>query len=107
MSSSVGFSKMRPLLNRIMIQKAQTAKVSKGGIILKAQEAANWGTVVAVGPGRFTEAGALRAMTVKVGDAVMLPEYGGSMIKLGADKEELFVYRDDDLMGILEEKLAE
>ena len=45
-------------------------------------------------------------MSVKVGDAVLLPEYGGSTIKLGEDQEELVIYRDDDVLGILEEALA-
>ena len=104
---SLAFGKIRPLLNRIVVKKPDASKVSKGGIILKSQETASWGTVVAVGPGRVMENGQLKEMLVKVGDDVLLPEYGGSSIKLGADKEELFIYRDDDIMGILEEKLAE
>ena len=105
---SLQFGKLRPLLNRIVVKKPDASKVSKGGIILKSQEVAAWGTVVAVGPGRIMEHdGSLRPMTVKVGDNVLLPEYGGSTIKMGADKEELFIYRDDDIMGILEEPLSE
>ena len=45
-------------------------------------------------------------MSVKVGDAVLLPEYGGSTIKIGEDQDELLIYRDDDVLGILEEPLA-
>ena len=82
-------------------------KVSKGGIILKQQEQASWGTVVAVGPGRTMENGDLKPVTIAVGDAVLLPEYGGTTIKMGAEKEELVIYRDDDVLGILEEKLSE
>ena len=104
---SLAFGKLRPLLNRIVVKKPDASKVSKGGIILKSQEVAQYGKVVAVGPGRIMENGQLKAMIVKVGDDVLLPEYGGSSIKLGAEKEELFIYRDDDIMGILEEKLAE
>ena len=104
--SALGFKKIRPLLNRIVVKKPDSQKVSKGGIILKQQEQVNWGTVVAVGPGRLTEEGKLREMSVKVGDHVLLPEYGGSTIKLGEEQEELVIYRDDDVLGILEEKLA-
>tara|TARA_B110000305_G_C18888846_1_gene380962 strand:+ start:68 stop:385 length:318 start_codon:yes stop_codon:yes gene_type:complete len=104
---SLAFGKLRPLLNRIVVKKPDASKVSKGGIILKSQEVAAWGKVVAIGPGRMLENGELRPMMVKVGDDVLLPEYGGSSIKLGAEKEELFIYRDDDIMGVLEEKLAE
>ena len=53
------------------------------------------------------ENGQLKPVTIAVGDAVLLPEYGGSSIKIGADSEELFIYRDDDVLGILEEKLSQ
>ena len=46
-------------------------------------------------------------MDVKVGDQVLLPEYGGTSIKMGSPPAELFIYRDNDILGILEEKLAE
>ena len=100
---SIAFKKLRPLLNRIVVQKPEATKVSKGGIILKSQETVSWGTVVSVGPGRFMENGSLRPISVAVGDHVLLPEYGGSTLKL--DKQELHVYRDDDIVGILEEPL--
>ena len=59
--------------------------MSKGGIILKAQEQVNWGTVVSAGPGKLLEDGKVRPMFVKIGDTVLLPEYGGTAIKLGAE----------------------
>jgi chaperonin GroES len=42
----------------------------------------NEGLVVAVGPGRRTSSGEIIAPGVKEGDKVLLPEYGGHMIKL-------------------------
>ena len=105
---SLAFGKLRPLLNRIVVKKPDSNKVSKGGIMLKYLEEAQWGTVVAVGPGRILEeTGELKPMTLKVGDMVLLPEYGGSTIKMGKEKEELMIFRDDDIMGVLEEKLSE
>ena len=103
---SLAFKKIRPLLNRIVVKKPDSQKVSKGGIILKKEETVNWGTVVAVGPGKLNEDGKIRPMCVKVGDCVLLPEYGGSTIKLGEEPEELLILRDDDILGILEEKIA-
>ena len=96
------FRKLRPLLNRVLIQKPEATKVSKGGIILKNQEQVSWGTVVAVGPGRTLENGTVRPVSVQVGDNVLLPEYGGSQVKMGDD--EFHIYRDDDIVGILEDK---
>jgi len=42
----------------------------------------------------------LRPCTVKEGDTVLLPEYGGSKVVLG-DEKEYYLYRDDDIMGTL------
>ena len=105
MSSHLAFQKMRPLLNRIVVQKPEAVKVSKGGIILKNQETVSWGTVIAVGPGKYLENGTLRKIEIKVGDNVLLPEYGGSTVKLDGD-QEYHIYRDDDILGLLEEKVA-
>jgi chaperonin GroES len=100
----IAFKKLRPLMNRVLIKKAEPLTKTKGGILLpeSKQEQLNFGTVVAVGPGRILDNGSLRAPTVKEGDVVLLPEYGGSKITLG-DNEDYFLYRDDDLMGTLSE----
>ena len=105
MSSQIAFKKLRPLLNRIVVQKPEAVKVSKGGIILKNQESVSWGTVIAVGPGKYLENGTLKKIEIKVGDNVLLPEYGGSTVKLSGD-QEYHIYRDDDILGVLEEKVA-
>lgn len=38
-------------------------------------------------------------MAVKVGDTVLIPEYGGTPIKLM--NQELLIFRDTDILGIL------
>jgi chaperonin GroES len=43
----------------------------------------NFGKVVAVGPGRVLDNGQVKAISVKEGDTVLLPEYGGSKVILG------------------------
>lgn len=42
--------------------------------------------MLAVGPGRRTKDGEVLPVSVKEGDKVLLPEYGGSTVTLG-DKE--------------------
>ena len=66
----------------------------------------SWGIVIAVGPGKYLENGTLRKVDIKVGDNVLLPEYGGSTVKLSGD-QEYHIYRDDDILGILEEKVSQ
>ena len=75
---------------------------TKGGILLpeSKQEQLNFGVVIAVGPGRTLDNGTLRPCSVKEGETVLLPEYGGNKVTLG-DNQDYFLYRDDDLMGTL------
>ena len=98
----LAFKTLRPLLNRVVIKKAEALTKTKGGIILtsKNEEKLNFGTVIACGPGKPLDNGSTRATLVKVGDTVLLPEYGGSKVVL-ANEEEFYIYRDDDIMGTL------
>ena len=98
----LAFKTLRPLLNRVVIKKAEALTKTKGGIILTSgkEERLNFGTVVSVGPGKTLDNGTVRATMVAVGDTVLLPEYGGAKVTLAGD-EELFIYRDDDIMGTL------
>jgi chaperonin GroES len=59
----------------------------------------NEGVIMAVGPGRRDKDGQLIPMGVKEGDKVLLPEYGGSLVKL--NDKELFLYRDEEILGLL------
>lgn len=62
-----------------------------------AQAKPNEGEVVAVGPGAKNAEGTVIPMSVSEGDKVLLPEYGGTEVKLGDETFHLF--RDDDILG--------
>ena len=96
------FKKLRPLLNRVVVKKPEIAKKTKGGIILpeSTKNALNYATVLEVGPGKRLPNGELQPCDFKVGDVVLLPEYGGFKVEL-EEGQELFVYRDDDILGTL------
>lgn len=98
----LAFKTLKPFLNRVVIRKAEALKKTKGGIILTSgkEEKLSFGEVIAVGPGKYLEDGKVRPTLVKVGDTVLLPEYGGSKVIL-ANEEELYIYRDDDILGTL------
>ena len=57
----------------------------------------NEGEVVAVGPGERDVTGTLHATTLATGDKVLLPEYGGTKVKMGDD--EVFIFRESDILG--------
>jgi len=40
-------------------------------------------------------------VSVKPGDTVVIPEYGGMQLKF--DNEEYHVFRDDDIVGIVKD----
>jgi len=60
------------------------------------------GKVVAVGPGARLPDGTFAPCAVKSGETVVIPEFGGSQIKL--EDEEYTLYRDSELLGVLADK---
>ncbi|CAE8616894.1 unnamed protein product, partial [Polarella glacialis] len=90
--------------DRILVQKVIGEAKTATGILLpdSAVKAPNWAKVLATGPGRVSKEGDLVPMNVKVGDTVVIPEYGGVTLKF--DNEDYFVFRDEDMMGIIQEE---
>ena len=79
----MAFKRLVPLLDRVLIEKVAPAAKSGGGILLPETAAkVNSGKVVAVGAGGRAQDGSLVPMGVKEGDTVLLPEYGGTQVKL-------------------------
>jgi chaperonin GroES len=79
---------LRPVHDRILVKKDIPDTVSQGGIVIPdaAAEVSTRGTVVAVGPGKYSEKTAvLIPMTVKVGDRVLMHSAAGSKVNVGAD----------------------
>eukprot|EP00976_Prorocentrum_cordatum_P074867 1181682-Prorocentrum_minimum.AAC.4 len=93
-----------PTLDRILVQKVKPVTQTAGGILLPESSTtkANTGVVVAAGPGsRSRNDGNVIPMSVKAGDKVLLPDYGGTNVKL--EGEEFIVYRDEDVLAVLQE----
>lgn len=90
---------MAPLGDRILVRKAPKETQTAAGLYLPTDKTKdpNEGTVVAAGPGERDVTGQLHATTLKEGDEVLLPEYGGSKVKI--DDQELFLYRESDILG--------
>ncbi|KAG8372146.1 hypothetical protein BUALT_Bualt12G0036100 [Buddleja alternifolia] len=89
-----------PLLNRVLVEKVIPPSKTTAGILLPEKTTKlNSGKVVAVGPGFRDKEGKLVPVSVKEGETVLLPEYGGTQVKLG--EKEYHLYRDDDILGTL------
>lgn len=95
--------KLRPLHDRVVIKRLEEERTSPGGIVIpdSATEKPMKGKVIAVGSGRITDKGELRALDVKKGDTVLFGKYSGTEVKL--DGDELVVMREDDIMAVIED----
>ena len=93
--------KVRPLHDRIMVERLEEKEVKKGGIIIPdtAKEKPQEGEVVACGKGKTTEDGKVLAMEVKAGDRILYGKYSGNEIKI--DDQEYLIMHQDDILGIL------
>ncbi|KAH6762919.1 GroES-like family protein [Perilla frutescens var. hirtella] len=89
-----------PALNRILVEKITPPSKTTAGILLPEKSSKlNSAKVVAVGPGLRDKAGNNIPVAVKEGDTVLLPEYGGTQVKLG--EKEYHLYKDEDILGTL------
>jgi len=94
--------KIRPLHDRVVIKRLEEERTSPGGIVIpdNATEKPIRGEVLAVGNGKATDSGDVRALDVKVGDQVLFGKYSGTEVKV--DGDEVLVMREDDIMGVIE-----
>merc|ERR1712004_72224 len=99
MSVSGSLKRFIPLFDRILVQRAEAMTKTKGGIIIpeKSQGKVLEGTVVAAGPGARNDKGDTVPMSIRVGDTVLLPEYGGT--KLEIESKEYSLLRESDIMA--------
>ncbi len=93
---------IRPLHDRVIVQRVKEEEKTKGGIIIpdSAKEKPVEGKVVAVGNGKILEDGKVRKLEVKKGDRVLFGKYSGQEVKV--DGEELVILREDDIVGVVE-----
>ena len=96
--------KIRPLQDRVIVQRVQEEEKTKGGIIIPdtAKEKPQEGKVVAVGKGKIGDDGKLIPLDVKAGDRILFGKYSGTEVKI--DGEDLLIMREDDILGVLEGK---
>lgn len=87
-----------------MVQRLKPATKTSTGIYIpeKNQEKLNQATVIAVGPGiTNTTTGQVIPVSVKAGDKVLLPSFGGNPVKV--DEEEYLLYTDKEILAKIEE----
>ena len=92
---------LKPLADRVVVQPAPAEEMSTGGIILPdtAQEKPQQGTVVAVGPGKISDAGSKIEMNLKKGDKILYGKYSGT--EFAFEGTEYLIMRESDILAIL------
>jgi chaperonin GroES len=94
---------LRPLQDRIIVERIEEVTKTAGGIIIPdsvTKEKPQEGKVIAAGKGKTTEDGKLLPMDVKVGDRVLFGKYAGSEVKI--EGKEYLIMREDDILGVVE-----
>jgi len=93
--------KIRPLHDRILVERLEEQEVKRGGIIIPdtAKEKPQEGKVIAVGTGKVTDEGKRIGLDVKVGDRILFGKYSGSEVKV--DDKEYVIFREEDVLAIL------
>ena len=94
--------KIRPLQDRILIQRVDSEEKTSGGIIIpdSAKEKPQEGLVVSTGKGKVRDDGNIIPLDVAAGDRVLFSKYAGTDVTL--DGEDYTILREDDILAILE-----
>jgi chaperonin GroES len=93
--------KVKPLNDRVLVKRIEELQVTKGGIVIPdtAKEKPIEGKVIAVGPGKMSDAGNRMTLQVKEGDRVLFGKYAGTEIKM--EGEEYLMMREEDILAVI------
>ena len=93
--------KVRPLHDRIIVQRIDEGEQKVGGIIIpdSAKEKPQQGKVIAAGQGKVKDDGTRQPLDVKDGDTILFGKYSGQEIKL--DGEEYLIMREEEILGVI------
>jgi len=93
---------VRPLHDRILIQRLDEGEQKVGGIIIpdSAKEKPQQGKVIAAGAGKVRDDGTRQTPDVKAGDLILFGKYSGQEIKL--DGENYLIMKEEDVLAVIE-----
>ncbi len=93
---------LRPLQDRVVIQRLDEETKTSGGIIIPDNhtEKPSQGKVLAVGTGYRQTDGSVRNLDVKVGDTVLFGKYSGTEVKV--EGKPVLIMKEDEILGILQ-----
>ncbi|MFM7829041.1 MAG: co-chaperone GroES [Actinomycetota bacterium] len=93
---------LKPLDDRIVVKPNEAEKTTASGLVIPdtAKEKPQEGTVVAVGPGRWSDdTGKHTPPDLQVGDVVLYSKYGGTEVSHKGD--DLLILTSRDVLAIV------
>jgi chaperonin GroES len=95
--------KVRPLHDRVIVQRLEEGEQKIGGIIIPdtAKEKPQQGKVIAAGLGKREKSERV-PLDVKEGDTILFGKYSGQEIKI--DGNEYLIMREDEVLAVVEAK---
>lgn len=99
MVGGVIMTKIRPLSDRLYVERIETEEKTAGGLYIPegAKEKGQTGKILAVGTGKKDAQGNPSDFLVNVGDVVFFGKYSGTDID---DKH--VILKEDDVLGVIE-----
>jgi chaperonin GroES len=96
--------KVRPLHDRVIIERIEDTEQRIGAIIIpdSAKEKPQQGKILAAGKGRIEKDGKVTPLDVKAGDTILFGKYAGQEIKI--DGLECLIMREEEVLGVIETK---
>ncbi len=94
---------VRPLHDRILVQRIDEGEQKVGGIIIpdSAKEKPQQGKVIAAGNGKSKDDGKRVPLDAKAGDTILFGKYSGQEITL--DGDVYLIMREDEVLAVIEE----
>ena len=94
---------IKPLDDRVLVRPLDVEQTTKSGLVIPdtAKEKPQEGEVLAVGAGKWDDAGSKRIpLDVAVGDKVLYSKYGGTEVKY--DDEEYLILSARDILAVID-----
>ena len=93
---------LRPLHDRILVQRIEEEEQKVGGIIIpdSAKEKPQQGKVIAAGNGKSKDDGKRIPLDVKAGDLILFGKYSGQEVRV--DDNDYLIMREDEVLAVIE-----
>mgnify|MGYP001118444845 CR=1 FL=1 len=96
--------KLQPTNDRILLKPVDEGEQTYGSIVIPdmGKEKPEMGEVLAIGPGRLSEAGTLITVrSCKIGDIVLVPKIG--TLRIDFEGDEFYLAQDREVLAVVKE----